>query len=189
MSLSKLFQGSGDIDAGSLTSQRFCSNINRISGTKCRWKKSQLHILSVSLGNSILPTKTAAKGRVERKGCAFAKLGLDNLCVKGEPSDWGTFVRFQNYFWFVPCVFGRGEARGPVLVNSVHLKFQTTVSAVLSHMFPSMTAHGEGSCGELLLTDVANPPAKVKIRGMVLLLRQLQLHAKSLFQQRALNKP
>lgn len=126
---------------------------------------------------------------MERKGCAFAKLGLDKLCVKGEPSDWGTFVRFQNYFWFVPCVFGQGEARGPVLVNSFHLKFQTTVSAVLSHMFPSMTAHGEGSCGELLLTDVANPPAKVKIRGMVLLLRQLQLHAKSLFQQRALNKP
>lgn len=56
-------------------------------------------------------------------------------------------------------------------------------------MFPSMTAHREESCGELLLTDVANPPAKVKIRGMVLLLRQLQLHAKSLFQQRALNKP
>lgn len=44
-------------------------------------------------------------------------------------------------------------------------------------------------CDELLLTDVANPPAKVKIRGMVLLLHQLQLCAKSLFQQQALNQP
>jgi len=63
------------------------------------------------------------------------------------------------------------------------------VTAVLSHMFPSMTAHREKICSELLLTDVANPPAKVKIRGMVLLLRQLQLRAKSLFQQQALNQP
>lgn len=63
------------------------------------------------------------------------------------------------------------------------------VSAVLSRMFPSMTAHREEICGELLLTDVANPPAKVKIRGMVLLLRQLQLHAKSFFQQQVLNQP
>lgn len=55
-------------------------------------------------------------------------------------------------------------------------------------MFPSMTACREEICGELLLTDVANPPAKVKIRGMVLLLRQLQLRAKSLFQQQALNQ-
>lgn len=39
------------------------------------------------------------------------------------------------------------------------------------------------------LTDVANLPAKVKRRGMVLLLHQLQLRAKSLFQQQALNQP
>lgn len=83
----------------------------------------------------------------------------------------------------------KGKHGASVLVNSFHLKFQTTVSTILNHMFPSMTAHREEICGELLLTDVANPPAKVKIRGTVLLLRQLQLHAKSLFQQRALNKP
>lgn len=79
--------------------------------------------------------------------------------------------------------------RASVLIKSFHLKFQTMVSAVLSRMFPSMTAHREEICGELLLTDVANPPAKVKIRGMVLLLRQLQLHAKSFFQQQVLNQP
>lgn len=79
--------------------------------------------------------------------------------------------------------------RASVLTESLHLKFQTTVLTILSHMFPSITAHGKEICGELLLTDVANPPAKVKIRGMVLLLRQLQLRAKSLFQQQALNQP
>lgn len=78
--------------------------------------------------------------------------------------------------------------RPSVLMKSFHLKFQMTVFAVLGHMFPSMTACREEICGELLLTDVANPPAKVKIRGMVLLLRQLQLRAKSLFQQQALNQ-
>lgn len=79
--------------------------------------------------------------------------------------------------------------RASVLMKSFHLKFQMTVFAVLGHVFPSMTAHREEICGELLLTDVANPPVKVQIRGMVLLLHQLQLHAKSLFQQQALNQP
>lgn len=83
----------------------------------------------------------------------------------------------------------KGMHGAPVRVSSFHVKFQMTVSAVLSHMFPSMAAHREEVCAELLLTDVANPPAKVKIRGTALLLHQLQLDAQSLFQQQALNNP
>lgn len=85
-------------------------------------------------------------------------------------------------------LLNKGMHRDSVLMKRLYLKFQMTVFAVLDHMFPSMTACREEIC-ELLLTDVANPPVKVKIRGMVLLLHQLQLHAKSLFQQQALNQP
>lgn len=94
------------------------------------------------------------------------------------------------FFWFVPCVVEQGKAQRlcpyEEFISEIPNEFP---NAVLDHMFPSMTARREEICGELLLTDVANPPVKVKIRGMVLLLRQLQLHAKSLFQQQALNQP
>lgn len=96
---------------------------------------------------------------------------------------------FKIIFGLFHVILDKRMHRPSVLTKSFHLKFQTTVFAVLGHMFPSMTACREEICGELLLTDVANPPVKVKIRVMVLLLHQLQLSAKSLFQQQALNQP
>lgn len=134
------------------------------------------------------------------KNCCQVKAGKEGMCIF--PSwgwtsfVWGGSCQIKEHSCAFKIIFGlfhvfldKGAHRASVPMKSFHLKLQMMASAILSHMFPSMTAHREEMCDELLLTDVANPPAKVKIRGMVLLLRQLQLCAKSLFQQQALNQP
>lgn len=119
----------------------------------------------------------------------ICKAGAGQALCEGEAVRVGKTCVLLTLFSICSVWFWTRECTGRLSLWAVFTWNSKWQSAILSHMFPSMTTHREEVCAELLLTDVANPPAKVKIHGTALLLHQLQLHAQSLFQQQALNNP
>lgn len=133
--------------------------------------------------------KNCCQAKAAKEGMCICKAGAGQALCEGETVRVGKTCVLLTLDLVCSVCFWTRECTGHLSVWVVFMWNSKWQSAVLSHMFPSMAAHREEVCAELLLTDVANPPAKVKICGTALLLHQLQLDAQSLFQQQALNNP